>query len=67
MTPEEWARSYVYPPSFTACGHPLVDRSPLGVTRCRMCGHHWTEHTIELSDEYYNATLAYMAFRLDSK
>lgn len=71
MSAEAWARSYVSPPSFTACGHVRIERqhypdgAPNGVA-CLDCPAFWYEHTEDLPDEIYDTLLAYVAFRLDS-
>lgn len=60
-----WARAYVSPPSFTACGHPGY-RVHDDECTCNTCGHQWRQDSIQISDSDYDTLLAYVAFRLDS-
>lgn len=62
-----WARCYVSPLSFTACGHARHDRNLAGQATCRDCGHQWTEHPIDIHDDVYDTLVGYMARILDNK
>lgn len=64
-----WAETFVAPPCPRVCDHVRIDRQlgPPHDVLCLDCGASWSEHSITISDDEYDNTLAFMAQRLDSK